>query len=207
MANGTSVSFGASFGPKLNLFNSDWGFGIQNGVLYTRGGAFTWFRGGVHNDNTYNPGAGGTEIMRLDPGGNLRTLTGTIAALSDRDAKTDLRTVNPQEVLARVAALPISTWRFKTAEAAQRHIGPMAQDFYAAFNVGLDEKSICTVDADGVALAAIQGLNDKVEVRSQRSDVRIQKLETENAALRIHNESLEQRLDALERIIRHQEAN
>jgi hypothetical protein len=39
----------------------------------------------------------------------------------------------------------------------------MAQDFYAAFNVGPDDKHIATVDADGVALAAIQGLNQKLE--------------------------------------------
>ena len=39
----------------------------------------------------------------------------------------------------------------------------MAQDFHAAFGVGLDDKHIATVDADGVALAAIQGLNQKLE--------------------------------------------
>jgi SMC interacting uncharacterized protein involved in chromosome segregation len=43
------------------------------------------------------------------------------------------------------------------------HLGPMAQDFYAAFAVGMDDKHISMVDADGVALAAIQGLNEKVE--------------------------------------------
>jgi hypothetical protein len=42
----------------------------------------------------------------------------------------------------------------------------MAQDFYAAFNVGEDEKHITTVDADGVALAAIQGLNQKLEQKN-----------------------------------------
>jgi cell division protein FtsB len=83
--------------------------------------------------------------------------------LSDRNAKTDLQTVNAQEVLARVSALPVATWRYKTADPTQRHMGPMAQDFYAAFKVGLDDKSICTVDEGGVALAAIQGLNQKVE--------------------------------------------
>jgi len=63
--------------------------------------------------------------------------------------------------LERVASLPISRWNFKT-DAATRHIGPMAQDFYAAFNVGTDDKHIATVDEGGVALAAIQGLNEKL---------------------------------------------
>ena len=34
----------------------------------------------------------------------------------------------------------------------------MAQDFYAAFGLGLGETTIATVDADGVALAAIKAL-------------------------------------------------
>jgi hypothetical protein len=39
------------------------------------------------------------------------------------------------------------------------HIGPTAQDFHAAFGLGSDDETIGTVDADGVALAAIQGLD------------------------------------------------
>jgi hypothetical protein len=54
--------------------------------------------------------------------------------------------------------VPIQTWNLKTQDPAIRHVGPMAQDFYAAFGVGEDDKHINTVDADGVALAAIQGL-------------------------------------------------
>jgi len=65
----------------------------------------------------------------------------------------------------KVAALPISTWRFKQ-HPQSRHIGPMSQDFYAAFGVGPDDQHIATVDADGVALAAIQGLNQKVEAEN-----------------------------------------
>jgi hypothetical protein len=60
----------------------------------------------------------------------------------------------------------------------------VAQDFYAAFNVGPDDKHIATVDADGVALAAIQGLNQKVETGSQKSEARLQKLEADNARLK-----------------------
>jgi Chaperone of endosialidase len=70
--------------------------------------------------------------------------------------------IDNQEILERVASLPISHWNFKTDEKT-RHIGPMAQDFYAAFNVGMDDKHIATVDEGGVALAAIQGLNEKLK--------------------------------------------
>ncbi len=81
---------------------------------------------------------------------------------SDRNAKQDFAEVNGREVLAKVVAMPIQMWNYKQ-DAATRHIGPMAQDFHAAFGVGIDEKHIATVDADGVALAAIQGLNEVVK--------------------------------------------
>ena len=77
-----------------------------------------------------------------------------------------------------MASLPISRWNFKADEKTQ-HIGPMAQDFYAAFNVGTDDKHIATVDEDGVALAAIQGLNEKLKDK----DARIEALEKRLADL------------------------
>ena len=60
----------------------------------------------------------------------------------------------------------------------------MAQDFYAAFAVGADDKHISTVDADGVALAAIQGLNEKLETQLGAKDVEIRRLRREVEELR-----------------------
>jgi hypothetical protein len=91
---------------------------------------------------------------------------------SDRNAKENFAPVSPSSVLDKVVSLPISQWNFKT-DAGVTHIGPMAQDFYAAFGLGTDDKHIATVDADGVALAAIQGLNQKLNEK----DIEIQKLE------------------------------
>ena len=54
--------------------------------------------------------------------------------------------------------IPITTWSYKHEQGNARHIGPMAQDFSRAFAVGEDTTSIAMVDADGVSLAAIQGL-------------------------------------------------
>ena len=68
-----------------------------------------------------------------------------------------------------------------------RHMGPVAQDFYAAFGVGEDDTHISTIDADGVALAAIQGLYQVVQ--EQASQI---------AALQAENAALEARLAALE---------
>ena len=60
--------------------------------------------------------------------------------------------------------MPITTWVFKSRPET-RHIGPMAQDFAAAFALGIDDKHIATVDAEGVALAAIQGLYAELKER------------------------------------------
>ena len=70
-------------------------------------------------------------------------------------------------------------YNYKSQDASIRHIGPMAQDFYAAFGVGRDEGFISTIDRDGVALAAIQGLHEIVKEK----DAEIVALEARLAAL------------------------
>jgi len=54
----------------------------------------------------------------------------------------------------------------------------MAQDFYSTFNVGTDEKHIAPIDEGGVALAAIQGLNEKLEEQLKAKDTEIEDLKT-----------------------------
>src|SRR5688572_18884044 len=80
------------------------------------------------------------------------------SSLSDRNAKENFAATNPREVLDKVTALPLATWNYKSQEKPIRHLGPTAQDFHAAFNLGENDRTITTIDADGVALAAIQGL-------------------------------------------------
>ncbi len=87
---------------------------------------------------------------------------------SDRNIKEAFAKIDPQIILARVAALPITSWNYKSQDAAIRHIGPMAQDFAAAFAVGEDDRHINMVDASGVALAAIQALNTLVREQAQQ---------------------------------------
>jgi hypothetical protein len=95
---------------------------------------------------------------------------GSWSSLSDRNMKANFAAVNPREILRGVLNLPISTWNYKTQAATVRHIGPMAQDFFATFKVGEGDKSIATIDPDGVALAAIQGLNEELKDRDTRID-------------------------------------
>jgi hypothetical protein len=140
---------------------------------------------------------GGVNLLLVKTNGNVGIGTATptnklhviggitctvLTQTSDRNAKENFAPVSPQEVLDKVAALPITTWNFKEMKDG-RHMGPMAQDFYAAFGLGGGNTTITAVDPDGVALAAIQGLNQKLE--EQRAE----------------NAELKQRLSQLENIL------
>jgi len=103
--------------------------------------------------------------------------------ISDRSQKTAFEAVNNQEILDRVLALPITKWSFTKAPAI-RNLGPMAQDFYAAFGLGTDDKHIGLADEGGVALAAIQGLNQKLEEQAKAKDAEIQTLKKSLGELR-----------------------
>ncbi len=115
-------------------------------------------------DSSGNPTAG----ARLNPGSS------SWSTISDRSAKANFAVVDGRAVLEALASIPVESWNYKTQDASIRHMGPMAQDFYAAFGLGEDPTRISTVDADGVALAAIQGLYQEVQER----DARIADLET-----------------------------
>jgi len=88
--------------------------------------------------------------------------------LSDRNAKTDMMPVDGRVIAARLSHLPLTTWRYKSQAEGIRHMGPVAQDFYAAFGLGEDDRFISTIDADGVALAAIQGLYREIQDRDAK---------------------------------------
>jgi len=128
----------------------------------------------------------------LLPGGS-----GSWSTFSDRNAKHHLEAIDPEAILDRVIELRLSSWSYKE-EGDVRHLGPMAQDFHAAFGLGPGDRYISTVDADGVALAAIQGLHRRLEAR----DRAMADLRTENDHLHAELERLEVRLDELVDLLR-----
>jgi hypothetical protein len=115
--------------------------------------------------------------VTLSPGG------GSWNSLSDRNMKANFAAVNPREILRGVLGLPISTWNYKTQADSVRHIGPMAQDFFATFKFGEGDKTIATIDPDGVALAAIQGLNEELKDRDARIDALQRQLKQQQATV------------------------
>jgi hypothetical protein len=105
-------------------------------------------------------------------------------SLSDRNVKENFTDINARDVLEKVAQMPISIWNYKSQKQSIRHIGPMAQDFHAAFAVGEDDKHINNLDEEGVALAAIQGLNQKLESQIKEKDGQIHDLQKSISELR-----------------------
>jgi len=97
---------------------------------------------------------------------------------SSRAVKTNIDPVEPREALAGVDSMEISTWEYESADedgegAGTTHIGPMAEDFHDAFDVGSSDEHINSINADGVALAAIQGLSAELdETRDELADAR-----------------------------------
>lgn len=89
---------------------------------------------------------------------------GAYMALSDENKKTDRKAVNPEEVLAKFASLPVDTYRYTpeailemAGEGGGERIGPMSQDFARLFG-GEDDKVIPMPKLMGEVVAAIKGL-------------------------------------------------
>ncbi len=93
--------------------------------------------------------------------GAYLTKGGVWTNASDKNLKEDFTKLDNNEILQKISGLDITRWKYKGTN--EYHIGPMAQDFYALFNLGGDDKRISTIDPSGIALAAIKALNDKIE--------------------------------------------
>lgn len=146
-------------------------------------------RGGV---SFYTGGTSGSYTGATLPAG-----AGAWNTLSDVNSKTAFAKVDVRAVLEKLVRIPITSWQYKAQDAAVRHIGPTAQAFKASFGLGDNERAISTVDADGIAFAAIQGLNQKLEVQRKAlaaRDERIAELQRANEALKNDIAAIKRRL-------------
>lgn len=126
-------------------------------------------------------------------GCNLPAGSGVFNCTSSRTTKENFSMVSGDDVLARLRKVPVSTWNYISEGRATRHLGPMAEDFYAAFQIGVGNTSIGVQDAVGVSLAAVKALDART--------LELQKKTEEVEQLRAKVNSLEQRLAALEQLI------
>ena len=121
------------------------------------------------------------------------------STLSDRNAKKNFAPVDEDAVLDKLAHIPIQQWNYQwERDGDTANIGPMAQDFKAAFYPGRDDRSISTLEFDGVELAAIQGLNQKL--RAQAGQLKDKDTEIKN--LKDQSDVLQKRVDDLEQAVK-----
>jgi hypothetical protein len=204
---GNTASGGASTVPggSSNTASGSYSFAAGTQAKAIQDGAFVWgdntlvnltspgantftvrASGGIWLGTNSSPAIGLDHFIDTSTGAFLSS-SGTWTNNSDRAKKHDLRRLSTKRVLAKVARMPITSWSYKAEKPSVRHIGPMAQDFYKAFGLGLDDKHITTIDEGGVALAAIQGLyrkNQSLERKNAALSARLARLERAVAFLR-----------------------
>jgi|GEM_PF-1182256 len=172
-------------------------------------GAFVW---GDSSDqqvvsdqtNEFKVQAGGGAVIfsasDLSAGVNLAPGGGSWTSYSSRAAKANFESVEPSEVLDRVNDLDVQTWNYRAQDEEVRHMGPMAEEFADAFELGPDDEHIVNVDADGVALAAVQGLSERVEEKNERIEdleATVERQRDEMRTLRDEHDTLRVEIDAI----------
>ncbi len=205
-ANGTGATVGGGLtnvasgtyatipGGRNNLA-TNYAFAAGRQAKANHQGAFVWADStsadiaSTNNNSVTFRAAGGYRLFSSSGatlGAQLPPSGTSWSALSDREAKENFEAIDTGAILDKLAALPVTAWNYKADPDRRRYIGPVAQDFHAAFGLGNDT-TINTLDADGVALAAIQGL--AAEVREQRAEVN--RVQEENAELKARIDRLE----------------
>ena len=167
-ANNTASGVAATVpGGADNTASGDYSFAAGHRAKATGSGIFVW-ADNINVDftlslpNTFNVRAtGGTRIYSNSSfaGVILKPNETAWSVTSDRNMKTNFRDVDGRDILAKLEVVPIQYWTLKDVEDPPQQMGPMAQDFHAAFGLGNSDTTINTIDLDGVALAGIKGLH------------------------------------------------
>jgi hypothetical protein len=140
-------------------------------------------------NNLFRVGVAATNTV--DVNGTL-TVNGTFNNLSSREYKDILPGVDSAAVLEKLSSLPLFTWSYKES-GGERHFGPVAEDFYAHFRLGTDERHISPNDMAGIALGAIKGLHKQLRER----DAEINSLRQKSDTLEKQLKALTEAVDAL----------
>jgi len=157
---------GAGFNPS----DSVWTAQGEQLVLRADSGFYLTDRSGQAYTNV-----SGNRWLNTSTGAHL-TSSGTWADNSDKNQKENFLAIEGQDILRKIAQLPITQWNYKIDDDKIKHIGPVAQDFYAMFGLGYDDKSIATIDEAGIALAAIKELYKKTQ-RIEQLEEKLERLQ------------------------------
>jgi hypothetical protein len=202
-------------GGAENTAAGDWSFAAGRKANANHQGAFVWadsqnfsFSSTAVDEFSVRSTGGARFVSAVDGSGNptagvyLAPGANSWSAISDRELKENFTPVDGRLILERLSLIPITEWNMKSQDPSIRHIGPMAQDFYAAFGLGESERYINSSDADGIALVSIQALYQmslEKEEQIARLSRELEELRASNAALQEEMGALLERLAELQR--------
>jgi trimeric autotransporter adhesin len=95
----------------------------------------------------------------------------------DRNIKENFRELDGEEVLEKIRNMPVTEWNYKKGDSSLKYVGPMAQDFYAAFHLGgTDSLGINSISIDGVNMAGVKALEKRTsEMKGELAAVKAMK--------------------------------
>jgi hypothetical protein len=172
----------ASSGTNYGVY----GYGSNSGTGSGYAGYFsgtTILYGNVGVSTTSIPAG---RRINTDTGAYLST-GGTWTNSSSRDQKENIKPADGRAVLEKLVTVPVSTWNYKAEDAAVRHIGPMAQDLYEAFELNGNNETISTIDTGGLSFAAIQGLYQIIQ--EQQKQIEAMKSEIDRLKTHLRNQA------------------
>jgi hypothetical protein len=198
--NSASGNYSVVPGGRQSTAAGNYSFAAGRRAKADHAGSFVWADSrdvdfpSVFNNGFFVRCQGATIATGIDGSGNVTAgvhlfIDATSwSSVSDRNVKKNFSPVDGKAVLEKLAAVPVQSWNYKwESDTNTPHLGPMAQDFKAAFYPGRDNKTISTLEFDGVELASIQGLNQKLEEQRaelKTKDARITTLEKELSELK-----------------------
>lgn len=202
VAIGYNVTADQDHSTAMGKFASNNGF--QGTFIWSDGAAQAsadTFRNTANNEFALR--ATGGFRFRTNLGGttgcNLPAGSGVFNCTSSRHTKENF---NPAtDVLGKLRKIPVTSWNYISEGQQVRHLGPMAEDFFAQFSLGTGNTSIGVQDLAGVSIAAVKELDAQL----QEKDAEIQRLQNEVKALRANQSDLEKRLDAIEKAVTKQQ--
>jgi len=177
--NGAEGTYSAVPGGRYNFARGECSFAAGFRANANADGTFVWGDSTntnfiVTNADTFNVRASGgvylytngalTAGMYLGAGGSAWNTH------CDRNLKENFVEEDGERILEKISEMPITSWNYKAQDPTVRHIGPVAQDFNAAFGFGEDEFFINTSDLDGVNIAAIKALERRTRELQECND-------------------------------------
>jgi hypothetical protein len=199
LQNSASGQFSVAIGKNARTAN-------RQGAVVLGDGCASFSSDSVYptaNNQVVMRGCGGVKIFTnqgLTAGVELAAGGGSWSAVSDRHKKENFAPVAGEELLTKLRGVPVTSWNYKAQDHRIRHIGPMAQDWEAAFRLSGDSTMINTGDIAGVTLAGVQAL----DARTRQQHVAVQTLESRLQALEAvvaERDALARRVEALERLV------